>query len=131
MSWFSRTQVITAEGASEAEYVAMSKIAKEVLFLRQVQVVIMPSLDSNPVDIVEDNQGAIKMANKSHSYRRTRHIDIKHHLIRDAVDEGKVRVIYVKIEDLHADVLTKPSDRRMFENHVNTLMNVDQALWGG
>ena len=60
------------------------------------------------------------MANSGHSSsKRTRHIDIKHHLIRSAVDEGKVRVTYVKTEDQHADVLTKPLDRRMFENHVN------------
>ena len=65
------------------------------------------------------------MANKKHSYKRTRHIDIKHQLILDAVDDRKVRVPYFKTENRHGDVLTKPLDRRMFENHVNALMNVD------
>ena len=37
----------TAEGTSEAEYVAMSEVVKEILFLRQVQAFIMPSLESN------------------------------------------------------------------------------------
>ena len=73
---------------------------------------------------MEDNQGAIKMEKNRHSSKRKRHIDIKHHLIRDAVDEGKVHVTYVKTEDQHADVLTKSLDRKMFENPVNTLMNV-------
>ena len=95
---------------------------KEVLFLRQVQAFIMPSLESNPVDIVEDNQGATKMANNRHPSKR--HIDIKHHLIRDAVDEGKVRVTYVNTENQRADMLTKPLDRRMLEKHVSALMNV-------
>ena len=36
-SWFSRAQTTTEEGTSEAEYVAMSEIVKEVLFLRQIQ----------------------------------------------------------------------------------------------
>ena len=123
ISWFSRGQATTAEGTSEAEYVAMSEIVKDVLCLRQVQAFIMPSLESNPVGIVEDNQGAIKMANNRHSSKRTRHIDIKHHII-DAMDEGKVRVTYVKNEDRHADALPKPLDMRMFEKHVNALMNV-------
>ena len=57
ISWFSRAQATTAEGTSEEEYVAMSEIVKEVLFLRQTQAFIVPSLESNPVDIVEDNQG--------------------------------------------------------------------------
>ena len=108
ISWFSGAQVTTAEGTSEAEYVAMSEIVKEVQLSRQIKAFIMPALKSNPVDIVEDNQGAIKTANDRHSSKRARHIDIKHHLIRDAVNEGKVRVTYVKTEDQHADVLTKP-----------------------
>ena len=53
-----------------------------------------------------------------------RHIDIKHHLIHDAVDEGKVRVTYVKTEDQHADVLTKSLNNRMFGKNVDALMNV-------
>ena len=110
---------------------AMSEIVKEVLFLRQVQAFIMPALESNPVGIVEDNQGAMKMANNRCSSKRTRHVDIKHHLIHDTADEGKVRVTYVKTKDQHADVLTKPLDRRMFEKHVNALMNVGWAFWGG
>ena len=65
------------------------------------------------------------MANNRHSYKRTRHIDIKHQLIPDVVDERKVRVIYVKTENRPVDVLTKPLDRRIFENYVNALMNVD------
>ena len=123
-SWFSRAQATTEEGTLEAEYVAMSEIVKEVLFLRQVQAFIMPSLESNPVDIVEDNHGALKMASNRHSPKRTRHIDIKPYLIRDAVHEGKVRVTYVKTEDQHTDVLTKPLDRRMFEKHANALMSI-------
>ena len=46
-TWFSRTQATTAEGTSEAEYVAMSEVVKEILFLRKVQAFIMPSLESN------------------------------------------------------------------------------------
>ena len=77
ISWFSRGQAITAEGTSEAEYVALSEVAKEVLFLRQVQAFIMPTLESYPVDIMEDNQGTGKKANNKYSSKRTRHIDIK------------------------------------------------------
>ena len=119
VSWFPRAQATTAEGISEAEYVAMSEIVKEVLFLRQTQAFIEPAHGSNPVDIGEDNQGAIKMGyNNRGSSKHTRHIDIKHHFIRDSVDEGKVRVTYVKTVDQDADVLMKPLDRRMFEKHV-------------
>ena len=122
----------TAEGISDAEFVAMSEIVKEVLFLRQAQAFIKPAHESNPVDIGEDNQGAIKMGYNRDSSKHTRHIiDIKHHFIHDSVDEGKVRITYVKTEDQRADVPMKPLDRRMFETHVDALMNVGKAFWGG
>lgn len=36
-----------------------------------------------------------------------RHIDVKHHIVRDAVEEGLVRIIYVSSEDQNTDILTK------------------------
>ena len=60
------------------------------------------------IKIHEDNQGAIKMATNRFSSRRTRHVDVKHHIVRDAVEgEGVVQVGYVKSGEQHADVLTK------------------------
>ena len=72
---------------------------------------------------MEDNQGAMKMANNKHSRRRTRHIDVKHHIVRDAAEEGLVRIAYVRSEEQHADILTKALDMRTFELHVKALMN--------
>ena len=89
ISWYSRTQEITASGTSESEYVALAEIVKEVLFLRQVQAFIMQTMQSHPITIKKDNEGAIKMANNKFRSRRTRHIDIKHHVVRDAVDPGR------------------------------------------
>ena len=106
--FFSMAQATTAEGTLEAGYVTILEIVKEVQFLHQVQAFIVPALESNLVNIVEDNQGAVKTANNIHSSKQTRHVDIKHHLIRDGMDEGKVCVTYVKTEDQHADVPTRP-----------------------
>ena len=108
ISRISRAEVNTVEIISDAEYVVVSEIAEEVIFIRQVPAFSMPSLESKPVDMVENNQEAIKMANKRHSSKREGHIYVKHHLIRDAVDEATVCVTYVKTEDSRADVLTKP-----------------------
>ena len=81
ISWFSRAQRVTASVSSESEYVTLAEIVNETKFLRQVQEFIMPTLRSCTISIMEDNQGAIKMANNKHSSRRTRHIDVKHRII--------------------------------------------------
>ena len=64
---FSRTQRVTGSASSESEYVALPEIVNETKFLRQVQDFIMPTLRSCTISIMEDNQGAIKMANNKHS----------------------------------------------------------------
>ena len=123
ISWHSRMQEVTAAGTSEAEYVALAEAIKEVLFLRQVQEFLEPLMRVDAVNVYEDNEGAIKLATNKHSSRRTKHIDVKHHLVRGACDAGKVRVVYVRSEDQHADLLTKPLDVKRFHRHAKTMLN--------
>ena len=56
-----------------------------------------PSMRIGAVNVFEDNEGAIKLAVAS---RRAKHIDVKHHLVRDPFDAGKVRVMYVRTDRL-------------------------------
>lgn len=90
---------------------------EEVIYLRQVQKFIKPSMESYSVTISEDNQGTIGLANNPIGSKRTKHIDIKHHFIRDMVKE-QINIVYVNTADQHTDVLTKPLDRKAFEGHI-------------
>ena len=114
ISWHSRMQEVTALGTSEAEYIALSEVVKKVLFLRHVQEFMEPSMRVGAVNVFEDNEGAIKLATNKHASRRTKHIDVKHHLVRDAFDARKVRVAYVRSEDQHADLLSKLLEMQTF-----------------
>ena len=116
ISWFSRVQKVTAAASSESEYVALAKVVNELCFLRQVKGFLTPPIDDNII-IREDNEGAIKMATNCFSSRRTRHVDVKHHIVRDAVESGVVRIHYVKSGEQHADVLTKALDVNTFKTH--------------
>ena len=124
ISWHSRMQEVTASGTSEAEYVALSEVVKEVLFLRQVQEFTEPSMRVGAVNVFEDNEGVIKLATNKHASRRTKDIDVKHHLVRDASDARKVSVAYVRTGDQHADLLTKPLDIQKFYKHAKFILNV-------
>ena len=106
ISWHSRVQEVTASGTSEAEYVALSEVVKIVLFLRQVQEFMGPSMRVGAVNVFEDNEGAIKLATNKYASRRTKHIDVKHHLVRDVSDARNLIVAYVRSEDQHADLRT-------------------------
>ena len=97
-SWFSRVQRITATATSESEYVALAEVVNEPRFLRQVKAFMVPPIDCD-ICVHEYNEGAIKMPENRFSSPRTRHIDAKHHTVRDTVDGGKIRVEYVKSEE--------------------------------
>ena len=112
--WFSRAQIITATATSKSEYVALGEIVNELRFLRQVKAFMVLPIDYN-IRVHEDNEGAIKMTEDGFSSRRTRHIDVKHHMVLDAVDEGIIRVEYIKPREQHADVLTKAIYAKSFE----------------
>ena len=49
---------------------------------------------------------------------------MKHHMVRDAVDGGIIRVEYVKPREQYADVLTKAMDAKPFEKHARFLLDV-------
>ena len=49
---------------------------------------------------------------------------MKHHLVRDASEARKLRVAYVRSEDQHADLLTKPLDTKNFYKHAKFILNV-------
>ena len=66
---------------------ALAEMVNELRFLRQVKEFMMPPIDIR-IKIHEDNKGAIKMAKNRFSSRRTRHVDVKHHIIRDAIGGG-------------------------------------------
>ncbi|KXJ68658.1 hypothetical protein RP20_CCG002259 [Aedes albopictus] len=55
-----------------------------------------------------DNQSAISVAKNGGYQPRTKHIDIRHHFIRDAWEKGDVQVVYISTDKQTADGLTKP-----------------------
>ncbi|CAM9160577.1 unnamed protein product, partial [Ascophyllum nodosum] len=106
ISLFSRMQKVTAAVSSESEYVALAEVVNGLRFLRQEKGFLTPPIDDNII-IREDNEGAIKMGTNRFSSRCTRHVDVKRHIVRDAVENGIVRIHYVKSGEQYADVRTR------------------------
>ena len=68
---------------SETEHVAMAQGAKTTLFTKAVLDFLQPELASETIDLFEDNQGAIAIAENPISGGRTKHIDVRYHFIRE------------------------------------------------
>ena len=83
VSWHSTTQCCAVLSSTEAEYVVMSEIVKEALFVREVLSFIAPEIGKSQIVVFEDNEGAIKLAENPLSTARSRHIDVRHHFLRE------------------------------------------------
>ena len=68
-----------------------------------------------PTIIFEDNQGSISLAKNPKYHSRTKHIDIKYHYIRDAIENETIQLEYSPTDEMIADVLTKGLSRPQFE----------------
>ena len=66
-----------------------------------------------------DNKAAIKLAENPEFHKRTKHIDIQYHYIRDQVKQKRVDVQYVPTKLQLADFLTKNVRREIFEDLKN------------
>jgi len=68
--------------------------------------------------IFADNQGAIKLSENPKHHSRSKHIDVKFHFIREASQQGLIRLVYIPTTDMVADILTKPLARDKHEKHM-------------
>ena len=110
VSWTSRLQQTVALSSAESEYMAASAASQEAIHLRR----LLESLgfkQEGPTVIYDDNQGAIAMTKNPVMHRRTKHIDIRHHFVREAVARGDVTLVYVPTSEQAADLLTKALTR--------------------
>ena len=86
---------------------AASDAAKEAVWWRSF-LADLELGSSGATTIFSDNQGSIKLSKNPESHRRTKHIDVRYHYIRERVNEGTLLLDYVSTKEMAADVLTKP-----------------------
>ncbi|CAB1099934.1 unnamed protein product [Ectocarpus sp. CCAP 1310/34] len=117
VSWFSRTQKCVTLSTTEAEYVARGDVVKEILFLRQIWRFMLPQVGMPCIPIFEDNQRAIQLAQNPISNSNSKHIDVRHHFLRELVERKEISVIHVPSPYHRADFLTKSLSKDAFESH--------------
>ncbi|TPX29956.1 DNA-directed DNA polymerase [Synchytrium endobioticum] len=105
VSWYSRLQSVPALSSTEAEYIALSAAVREVLSVRNILTELGVRLPPTP--IYEDNAAVIFMIKNQTLTKNTRHIELRHHHIREHVNNNYIIVNKVDTNDNVADILTK------------------------
>ncbi|KAJ0501528.1 putative RNA-directed DNA polymerase [Helianthus annuus] len=105
VSWQSRLQKYVALSTTEAEYVAATEACKELLWLKRLMQEL--GFMQQRYVVLCDNQSAIHLAKNSMFHKRTKHIDVKYHWIRDALEDKLFELDKVHTDDNGSDMLTK------------------------
>jgi hypothetical protein len=116
--WKSKSQQSVSLSSSEAEYYAMSEAVKDVKFVVHILEDLGIKVEM-PITIKVDNIGAIFMAENMSTNSRTKHIHTRYHFIREYVEVGGIKIVFVKTIDNKADPLTKNVSGDVYEKHVN------------
>lgn len=114
ISWRSKKQTSVALSTAEAEYIALSSATQEAVWLRQLTSELRFE-QTKPTVIYEDNQSAISLAQNPQFHGRMKHIDIRHHFVREKVTDGMIEIKYCRLNGMLADMLTKGLSRTVFE----------------
>ncbi|THH14909.1 hypothetical protein EUX98_g9545 [Antrodiella citrinella] len=94
----------------EAEYLALAHATKESIWLRSLlRELGFPQ--PGPSTIFCDNQSAIAFTRDNQFHARSKHIDIRHHFIRDTIASKDIDITYTPSQSNSADLLTKPLSR--------------------
>ena len=114
VTWHVRYQRSVAKSSTVAEYFAVDDASQDILLLRMLMEEL-GSPPSAPTVVFEDNMSAIALMKGSVPSDATRHIAIRHFLIRELVENGDIALHHCPTESMLADALTKPLPRVQFE----------------
>ncbi|XP_038116805.1 secreted RxLR effector protein 161-like [Culex quinquefasciatus] len=118
ISWSCKKQPTVALSTCEAEYMAVSAAVQEASWWRGISTLFG---SNQPIEIRCDNQSCIAIAKNGGYNPRTKHIDIRHHYIRDSLEQGVVKLEYVSTDNQIADGLTKPLQRTKLEENRSSM----------
>jgi hypothetical protein len=105
ISWTSRAQKTIALSSTEAEYMALSDCSRQVVWMHTLMGEL--GYDLQPIPICGDNQGSIFIASNPVTEKRSKHIDIRYHYVREVVNRGLAKIYFIDGDENPADLLTK------------------------
>lgn len=101
----------------------MANASYETSYLRRLIADIHPDCHpTHPTTPYADNQGAITTAQSGQDISpRSKHIDIRYHITREALSNGILRLEYIRTTEMTADILTKALPREVHEKHISSM----------
>ncbi|WJX73238.1 hypothetical protein P8452_57046 [Trifolium repens] len=113
ISCFSKKQNCVALSTAEAEYIAVESSCSQLVWMKQMLKEY--DMEQDVITLYCDNLSVIYISKNPVQHSKTKHIDIRHHFIRDLVESKVVTLEHVATEEQIADIFTKALDAKQFE----------------
>lgn len=115
ISWLSRKQDIVSLSTMESEYIALCTATQESTYLRQLQIDLEIPGAKDPIQMNCDNRAAIALATNPMTTKRSKHIDVKYHYVREKEEKKEIEVKWCQTEEMAADMFTKAIPKPQFQ----------------
>ncbi|GKA79005.1 putative ribonuclease H-like domain-containing protein [Tanacetum coccineum] len=125
ISWQCKKQTIVANSTTEAEYVAAANCYGQVLWIQNQMLDYGFNFMNTKIFI--DNESTICIVKNPVFHSKTKHIEIRHHFIRDCYEKKLIQVIKIHTDHNVADLLTKAFDVSSVERDITTVASLVAA----
>ncbi|KAL4022949.1 hypothetical protein IC575_016695 [Cucumis melo] len=113
ISWLSKKQNCVSLSTVEAEYIAAGSGCTQLIWMKNM--LHEYGFDQDTMTLYCDNMSAIDISKNLVQHSRTEHIDIRHHFIRELVEDKVIKLDHVRSNLQLVDIFTKPLDASSFE----------------
>ncbi len=120
ITWRTKGQKSVSLLSMEAEYVAISEVVMEILYVAGILKFLGVPLEY-PIAVNVDNIGAVYLSKKATTGSRTKHIDTRYLFVRKYIEDGILKVIFVRSENNHADIFTENVNMETFVRHCGAM----------
>ena len=128
VGWITKKQTTVSLSSTEAEYMSMSATVQHIQWMHEMLAEgDLPVFE--PTKLYCDNQSAIQLSSNDVNHSRSKHIPIRHHYIRDAVQAKEFEVRWIPTADQLADIMTKSLGFIAFERLRERIMNGCQGTY--
>jgi hypothetical protein len=107
---------------------SLSDAAKQLTWIRNLYNEL--NFKVHGIELHVDNQGAMFTAQNDGDNKRMKHIDIKYHHVRQVIEDGIIKLLYIPTNEQQADILTKNLTHVTFTK-LRSLIGVQISQRGG
>jgi hypothetical protein len=120
-------QIGVTLSSTEAEYVALSELCMELMFIK-MNIESIGIKVKLPMSVYMDNVGAVFLAQNATTGQRTKHIDIRYYYARELVEKEIIEVVFLNTMDKDADIFTKNVSGDIYKRHSGKVMKLYEKV---